>query len=145
MTIHEINIRQEFDAPIGQVWEAFNDHENFGKMFGQKIQRIVDSPDKTNINGIGSVRLIKAPMMPFEETVMRSEKPSCIEYKISRGTPIDHHYGSMRFSSLDNGKRSAMEYTIKLGSKIPLLGLLVKTVLQKEMTKGIKKYADSLS
>ena len=36
MKIHKVKIYQEFDAPIAQVWEAFNDHANFGKMMGQK-------------------------------------------------------------------------------------------------------------
>ena len=37
MKIHEITVYQEFDATIDQVWEAFNDHANFGKMMGHKV------------------------------------------------------------------------------------------------------------
>ena len=37
MKIHEIKINQQFDAPVEQIWEAFNDHASFGKMLGQKI------------------------------------------------------------------------------------------------------------
>jgi len=36
MKIHEIKVHQEFDAPIEQVWEAFNDHVNFGKMMDRR-------------------------------------------------------------------------------------------------------------
>ena len=42
MTIRKIKMYQEFNAPVEQVWEAFNNHENFGKIMGEKIIRIKD-------------------------------------------------------------------------------------------------------
>jgi hypothetical protein len=143
MKIHEIQIYQEFDAAVEQVWEAFNDHANFGKIMGQKIQRIIDSTDPDNINGIGSVRALSLPLLPFEETIVKSEKPVIIEYKISKGTPLDHHYGKMQFTSL-NGGRSAIHYNIELGSKIPLLGGFVKNALEKGIASGLRNYARRL-
>lgn len=143
MKIHEIKLYQEFDAPIEQVWEAFNDHSTFGKMMGQKMLRIVDSSDPNNINGLGSVRALSLPMVPFEETIMKSEKPNLIEYKISKGTPLHHHYGKMQFKSLPEG-RSAINYTIELGSKIPLVGVIVKAALNKGIADGLRNYARRL-
>lgn len=144
MKIHEIKIYQEFAAPVEQVWEAFNDHANFGKMLGQNIQRIVDRTDPKNINGLGSVRQIKLPMMAFEETIVKSENPDCIEYKITKGTPLNFHYGSMQFKSLAGGK-SAIEYSIKLGSKVPLLGGIIASALNKGIQSGLRKYARQLN
>lgn len=143
MKIHEIKLYQEFDAPIEQVWEAFNDHVNFGKMMGQKIIRVVDSTDPGNINGLGSVRQLSLPTGPFEETIMKSQKPALIEYKITKGTPLHHHYGIMKFTSLSDG-RSAIDYSIELGSKIPLLGAIVKTALHKGIGDGLRNYARRL-
>jgi uncharacterized protein YndB with AHSA1/START domain len=143
MKIYKIKLYQEFDAPIAQIWEAFNDHASFGKIMGQKITRIVDSTDTQNINGLGSVRLMKLPTGSFEETIMKSEKPTLIEYTITRGTPLHHHYGIMRFSSLTDG-RSALDYSIELGSKIPLLGGMVKSALTKALGDGLRKYAGRL-
>ncbi len=143
MKIHVLKVRQELDAPVGQVWEACNDHETFGKIMGQKVQRIVDSRDPDNINGVGSVRSMKLPFTPFEETIVRSEKPVCIEYQISKGTPLHHHYGKIQFSSLPEG-RSAIDYTIELGSKFPLVGMIVKTALEKGITDGLRNYARRL-
>ena len=81
--------------------------------------------------------------MAFEETIVKSEKPVCIEYQITKGTPLNYHYGSMQFKSLPGGK-SAIDYTIKMGSKIPLLAGLIAGILGKEMTAGLKKYAEGL-
>ena len=88
MKVHEINLYQEFSAPVDQVWEAFNDHANFGKMMGQDIKRVTDSTDEGNVNGLGSVRSIKIPGAAFEETIVRSQKPVCIEYQITKKLPI---------------------------------------------------------
>ena len=140
MKIHEINMYQEFEAPVDIIWEAFNDHVSFGKMMGLKFERIADSKDAGNLNGKGSVRLIKTPLLSFEETITRSEKPKLIEYRISKGTPLNHHYGTMEFKSLPGGK-TALSYNIAIGSKIPLLAALVKAGLQSNMQAGLKKYA----
>jgi hypothetical protein len=143
MKIHEIKVYQEFDAPIAQVWDAFSDHVNFGKMMGQKVTRIVDSKEPGNLNGVGSVRSLALPLLPFEETIIKSERPTLIEYKISKGTPLDFHYGIMEFSSLPDD-RSAINYSIDLGSKIPLIGAIVKTILSKGIASGLSNYAKRL-
>lgn len=143
MKIHEIKVYQEFDAPVEQVWEAFNDHASFGKMMSMKVERVVDSPDPNNINGLGSTRSIKLPLAPFEETIVKSEKPGLIEYRISKGTPLNYHYGSMQFKSLSEG-RSAIDYSIKLGSNIPLLGAIIKGALQNGIEGGLRSYARRL-
>ncbi len=143
MKIHEIKIYQEFDTPVEHAWEAFNDHANFGRINGLEVVRIGDSAEHNNINGVGSVRLIKIPLFAFEETIQKSEKPRLIEYKISRGTPLNHHYGKMQFESLP-GNRSALHYTITVGSKIPLVGWIVKRGLQKGLQDGLKRHAERL-
>jgi hypothetical protein len=143
MKVHEIKLYQEFSAPVEEIWEAFSDHHNFGKMMGQNITRIVDSTDAGNINGVGSVRSIQIPMVAFEETIVKSEKPDCIEYRISSGLPIDYHYGNMRFKSLPNGK-SALDYSVKLGFKVPLVGGVVAVALKRALGSGLRNYARRL-
>jgi hypothetical protein len=49
----------------------------------------------------------------------------------------------MKFTSLADG-RSAINYTIELGSKIPLLGAIVKTALNKGIGDGLRNYARRL-
>jgi len=143
MKIHDIKLYQEFAAPVETVWEAFSDHVTFGKIMGQDIKRVVDSADANNLNGVGSVRSIKIPMAAFEETVVKSEKPGLIEYRISKGVPVDYHYGSMQFKSLPDG-RSALDYSIKLGFKFPLVGGLVAVALKRALGSGLRNYARRL-
>lgn len=143
MKIYLITLYQEFDAPVDKVWEDFNDHDNLSTILGQKVKRIKESENPENVNGVGSVRLIEIPFAPFEETIRKSEKPACIEYQISKGTPLHHHYGKMQFSSLSDDK-SALDYSIELGSKIPFIAGILKVVTQNSIEAGLKKYAAKL-
>ncbi|MGE0637983.1 MAG: hypothetical protein AB7G44_11465 [Bacteroidia bacterium] len=143
MKIYLIKLYQEFDAPVEQVWEDFNDHAILGTILGQNINRIKDSDNPKNINGVNSVRLIKIPFAPFEETIRKSVKPACIEYQVSKGTPLHHHYGKMQFKSL-SAEKSALDYTIELGSKIPVLAGILKIAIQNSIEAGLKKYDEQL-
>jgi hypothetical protein len=84
--------------------------------------------------------MIHLPLVPFEETIRKSEKHACIEYQITKGTPLSHHYGTILFKALPDN-RSAIDYTIELGSNIPLMGALLKFGLEKAIGDSIKKYA----
>lgn len=143
MKIYLIKLYQEFDAPVDKVWEDFNDHDNLSTILGQNVRRIKDSDNPENISGVGSVRLIEIPFAPFEETIRKSVKPTCIEYQISKGTPLNHHYGKMQFSSLSDDK-SVLDYSIELGSKIPFIAGILKVVTQISIEAGLKKYAAKL-
>ena len=144
MKIHKVVMHQEFNAPIEKVWDDMSDHVSMGKIMGQKFTRIVDGKDPANPNGVGSVRRINIPVFGFEETVRKSEKHSLIEYQISKGTPLDHHYGTMVFKSIAENKTS-LDYTIELGSKLPFLGAILKMALGNMIGGSIKKYAEKLS
>lgn len=143
MKIHRLVMHQEFNKPVEKIWEAFSDHENLGRIFGQRMTRVVDSSDPANINGINSVRKIHVPLIAFEETIRKSEKPRLIEYQISKDSPLTHHYGTILFQSLPGGK-SAIDYTIELGSNVPLWAPFVKALLSVAIGGSIKKYAKSL-
>ena len=142
MSVQNISITQEFNAPVETVFGTLTDHESFGNlMSGAQITRVVDSTEG-NVNGTGSVRSIKMPLAPaFEETVVSYEKNKLMEYTISKGSPIKNHLGRMNFSE-DNGK-TKLHYTIQLESKLPVpfLGSVLKLGLEKSISSLLSKLA----
>ena len=143
MTVHSIRLYQVFDAPVEEVWEVFSDHARFGQLMGMPMVRIVDSTDHDHVNGVGSVRLIKLSFAPFEETIRKWDRLRCIEYQITKGSPLHHHFGSMKFERLSSTQCS-LDYSIELGSRIPLLGVILRWILQRAIARGLRRYADSL-
>jgi uncharacterized membrane protein len=141
MAQQAISIVQTFNAPIDQVFATLSDHETFGNICGISMKRIKDGSD--GANGLGSVRKISiGPLPSFEETITDFKDNEFIEYKITQGSPIKNHVGTLRFS--EQGGATVLNYNILLESKIPFTTGLIKAVLQNGIAKGLKKYAHSL-
>lgn len=141
MARQHIEIRQIFDAPVEEIFEALTDHESFGKVLQTNIKRVVDSRGE-NKNGVGSVRRISSfPVPAFEETVVTYEPNRLLEYVVSKGSPIKNHKGRMEFSE-EQGKTSLF-YTVDFEPKLPfiLLGSILKRAIDKPIRKGIERLA----
>ena len=88
---------------------------------------------------MGSTRkmqILVAP--PFEETVTKVVPNERIEYTITKGSPLKHHKGIMRFSEAANGG-SQLDYTIEFEGKLPLIGPIIKAGLGQAISRGLNK------
>lgn len=142
MSVQTIRMVQVFDAPVDQVFSTLGDHETFGKICGISMKRIKDGAD--GANGLGSIRRINiGPLPSFEETITDYKENELIEYRISQGSPIKNHLGTLRFSQ--QGEKTLLNYTIELESKIPLTTGLIKKALENGISKGLRSYAQSLA
>jgi hypothetical protein len=131
-----VDITQEFAAPVGNLFEHMAEHENLGGLFGIRVERLRDGDSERN--GVGSVRKLSLNgLVPFEETVTDFRPNELIEYKITKGTPLRDHLGTMAFSSLPEGG-SRLHYTIMLEGP-PLLTPLVRMQLQRSISSGLAK------
>ena len=141
MSLQTIQISQSFNAPIKNIFDTLSDHETFGKLIGVSMKRVKDG--ETCANGLGSIRDIKiGPLPSFQETITGFVVGQFIEYKITKGSPIKNHVGSLKFSEA-NGV-TTLDYTIKLESKIPFTTGLIKAALGNGIRKGLKQYSNSL-
>ena len=140
MSSQFIQMNVEFNAPVETVFATLSDHEAMGKVLNAKVKRIKDGQD--DVNGIGSVRRITpVPLADFEETVTAFEPNKLVEYTIPKGSPLKNHLGRMVFS--ENGGKTHLHYTIQFEPKVPvpLSGLVVKSVLEKVILRGLHKLA----
>ncbi len=140
MALQTIIIREQFNAPVSEVFGVLSDHERFGKICGVKMTRIQAGDD--GANGLGSVRRLNiGPLPSFQETITQFIPGELIEYKITQGSPIKNHVGLMKFSEHDG--KTILDYTIKLESKIPFTTGLIKSALENGISKGLNKYSKS--
>jgi len=132
-----VHIQQEFDVPVERAYAYLAEHENLGTVFGLKVERVQDGD--TERNGVGSVRRLSVGgVAPFEETVTKVVPNELIEYRISKGSPLRNHLGTMRFAALP-GDRSRLDYTIVFGAAVPLLASVVKRGLESGLKRGLPK------
>ncbi len=102
-----------------------------------KVERLRDGDAERN--GVGSAcRLRVWPASPFIETVTAFRKNELIEYRITEGSPVRNHIGTLRFTSLGRA-RSRLDYVILFEGKVPLIGPIVGIVLKRSIENGLTK------
>jgi uncharacterized protein YndB with AHSA1/START domain len=134
---YQVRFEQYFAAPRPKVFGWFADHENLRCVWGGRFRRIKDATDGKNPNGLGSVREIRLGFSSFEETIVKFQPPTVIEYTVSRGGPIKNHLGRMLFSDADSGTK--LDYTISFDPKIPFTGWLIARVLSGQWRTGVQR------
>lgn len=138
MRAHWVHVQRELDAPPERVFDHLAEHENLAALFGVQVKRLSDGDDGTR-NGAGSRRELKMGpgMPPFEETTTRYERPSLIEYRITKGSPLKDHVGIMAFEPTPSGG-TRFDYRIRLSSRIPGLAPIVRAQLTRAIAKGLR-------
>lgn len=132
-----IDVHHDFTLPVERVYAYLAEHENLGPLFGAKVERVRDG--ETERNGVGSVRKLRlGPTPPFEETVTQAVPNELIEYRITKGSPLKNHRGTMRFSPRAGGG-SQLHYTIEFDGKVPGVAPVVKMGLERALRKGLPK------
>lgn len=130
-----IDIRKTFPYPVSALFAHLANHENLSTLFSPlKVTRIRDGEGA--VNGAGSVRRLSPPLGPaFEESVTVYQPDQRIEYTVTKGSPIRNHKGVMVFEP--EGKGASLHYTIVFEGKLPLIGALIRPLLERGIRKGL--------
>lgn len=139
--MQRMHVTQDFPQSIDELFAHLSEQENLEPLFGAKIKRLSDGTDGTR-NGAGASRELKVGPLPgFVETNVEVVPNELVRYRITRGGILKNHEGVMRFSS--NGSGSRLDYTIDFDSKVPGLGPLIKRGLERNISSGLQRYAES--
>jgi uncharacterized protein YndB with AHSA1/START domain len=134
--MQRIEIHQDFTLPVDRVYSYLAEHEHLGPLWRAKVARVRDGD--TSRNGVGSVRQLRVGLArPFEETVTAAVPNERIDYRITKGSPLRNHHGSMVFTSVGTG--SHLEYLIEFGAVVPGLDRLVKVGLERSIRRGLAR------
>lgn len=136
-----VETTQDFSAHVGKVYAHLAEHENLEALFGARITRVRDGD--TTRNGVGSVRELKLTGLPaFQETVTAAVPDELIEYRITKGSPLRGHVGTMRFTPQGDGSR--LHYVIDFGAVLPGLDRVIAVGLGRTVRRGLSDLAKTL-
>lgn len=136
-----VHVTQDFPQPVDQLFGYLAEHENLGPVFGAKVRRVSDGSDGSR-NGVGSAREMRVgPMPPFIETNVEVVPNELIRYRITQGGVLKNHEGVLRFSSRGDGSR--LDWTITFDGKLPGIASVVKTVLTREVSRAMRRLAET--
>lgn len=130
MRAHHVHVEHHFAKPPELIFAHLAEHENLAAVFGAKITRLRDGDRERN--GVGSVRELQiGPLPPFEETVTEFVAPERIVYRITKGSPLRGHVGTMTFAP--SGAGTSFVYDIRLASPIPGVAAIVRAALTRSI------------
>lgn len=137
----KITVQQKFKYAPQQVFEAFSRHSIYNEAFWPvQVERIKDSADPQNPDGLGSVRQMGfGPIKPVKEQIITLEPNQLIEYQLIGNPLIRHHIGRLKFTSIDEG--TLLTYEIELTGKLPFIALPVLAGLKVAIGMGLAKIA----
>ena len=135
--LSHVHVTHDFGAPVERVFAYLAEHENLAALFGTRIERVRDG--ETERNGVGSCRRLSFyGLLPFEETVTELVPNERIVYRITKGSPMRDHEGTMAFASTGNGG-TLLDYRIRFGSTVPGLAPVVARALHGNIARGLRK------
>lgn len=130
-----ITVQRIIKAPIERVFDLISDHANYKSFPGIKDSKLVRE-GKTEKNGVGALREIKAGPAWFQEEITVFERPRRLDYLIVQSRPpLEHKGGSVRIEPHPEGCR--VTWTTEVGVKIPLLGALLDRVMLPQLERGL--------
>lgn len=132
-----VHVTHTFRSDPVTVHAALAEHENLTAIFPATITRVRDGADSRN--GVGSTRRLKiGPLPAFEETVTRSEPGELIEYRISKGSPLQDHLGVQVLTPTTDGG-TQLDYTIFFDAAVPGLAAVVGAAITRSVKAGLPK------
>jgi len=132
---HHVIVERHFAKPPERVFAYLAEHENLGELFGAKVTRLCDG-DGGERNGVGSRRRLQVgPLPPFEETVIEFVPERRLVYRITKGSPLRGHLGTMTFTPASGGTQ--LVYDIRLSSAVPGVAPLVQAMLTRSITRAL--------
>ncbi|MDM1763255.1 MULTISPECIES: SRPBCC family protein [unclassified Acinetobacter] len=143
--MNSIKVKQEFNAPIDQVFDLLSKHATYNIAFSPvQVVRVKDSADPERPDGLGSIRRMGfGPIKPVQEQITLVDVNKRIEYKLINNPLIKHHIGILEFTELAQNK-TRVDYTIELQARAPFVSKLILAQLKLAITLGFKKLAKSV-
>jgi len=137
MRAHHVHIEHDFAKPPERIFAYLAEHENLAEVFGAKITRLRDG-EAGERNGVGSARRLQiGPLPSFEETVTEFVVPERIVYRITKGSPLRGHVGTMEFAPTPAGG-TRFVYDIRIASAIPGVAPLVTASLTRSIAASLE-------
>jgi uncharacterized protein YndB with AHSA1/START domain len=131
-----VHIEHDFAKSPERIFAHLAEHENLAEVFGAKVTRLRDGEGEQR-NGVGSMRRLQiGPLPPFEETVTEFVVPQRIVYRITKGSPLRGHVGTMTFAPTPSGGAHFV-YEIRIASPIPGVAPIVCASLTRSIGRSL--------
>lgn len=129
-----ITVKRLIKAPIEKVFDLLSDHEGYRNFPGVR-DAVLTRKGKPHKNGVGAVREIDAGTAWFREEITAFERPTRMDYRITKSRPpLDHQGGSVQLEKTADG--TAVTWTSTLRVRVPLIGGLLTRLMAPQLARA---------
>jgi len=132
--MRQIELVQEIQAAVGQVWNILVDHERMPQWMPVRevVRRRPGTPDP---NGVGAIRTLRGSGVVVEERITSFKPCEKLEYVVTEGVPIRDHRGEIQLTPLAQGTRVC--WRVQFRPLIPGTGWLLERVVCSSLRAGL--------
>jgi uncharacterized protein YndB with AHSA1/START domain len=109
-------------APPETVFDVLTDHRGYVKLTPLRSAEL-EREGEPSPNGVGAIRVLRAPGIRIREEVLEFERPTRFVYRLLSGLPVRDHQGTVSLVAEGGGTR--ITYEVETTPTIPLAGFAV--------------------
>ncbi|RJQ80729.1 SRPBCC family protein [Pseudonocardiaceae bacterium YIM PH 21723] len=136
-TMIRISLSRRATAPLETVWAVLSDHRGMSKWTPLRSSTL-EVEGNPAPNGVGAIRVLKAPMSKIRERVEEFEAPNRLVYTLLSGAPVKDYRAETTLEA--DGDQTIIRFSITCRPTIPGTSSIVKMVLgtmQGQLIKGL--------
>lgn len=131
-----VQVVHTFTSAPELVFDKLVQHESY-ELFGLKVTQVRDGDNGRY--GVGSARGLKVGLLPeFWEATVTADRPTLIEYRIVKGSPLKRHWGRQELTPTPDGG-TRLNYTIRFDMAVPGAAAVMAKVLTVAIVKGLPR------
>jgi uncharacterized membrane protein len=137
-----VEIRTHIAAPPDAVWARLTDHEGMPGWLKGLHGVTLEPPGKPERNGIGAIRVLRAPGLRLREQVVAWSPPRHYEYKVLDGAPLRDHLGRVEVQPAAQG--TDVVWRIRFHPAVRGTGWLLRLLLHRLIGSGLGRLRSQL-
>jgi uncharacterized protein YndB with AHSA1/START domain len=135
----QIQIYRDFEQSAERLWSYLTDHEGLVRWSGLRSVRVLRD---VAAGGTGTVRraeLTVGPIGPLliDEEICAHHPPHRLEYRVTRGLPLSHHYTILTLEPRGAGTR--LHWRVHYAWRFPAPRRLIKRWLEKTLHAALER------
>ncbi len=130
-----IVVEKHLSSPIEAVFDVLTDHANYDRFSNMRRSELLREGTEER-NGVGALRRLSSGPFTFEEEVTAFERPTRMDYLITKvNLPIDHTGGSVQLTPAQGGGTDA-RWSSDFTTSVPVIGGAVGGMLGMALKRG---------
>ncbi|MFL5907322.1 MAG: SRPBCC family protein [Solirubrobacterales bacterium] len=137
-----VRVQRGIEAQPEAVFDLITDHAHYDRFRGIHASELLREGDPPP-NGLGATRRVVSRPFRFEEEITAFERPTRMDYLITKiNAPLEHQGASIRL--LEDRGRTIVEWTSGFRVPTPVVGGLMERAWSLALARGFRRVLEDV-